>query len=191
MAIDDTIVQFGRMPTDLSFPIGRFQRPAEFTDASRAAAVAVIASSPADLRAAVRGLNDSQLDTPYRPGGWTVRQLVHHLPDSHLNAYVRTRLALTEDNPTIKPYQEQLWAELADAKTMPVEVSLTLLDALHERWVALLRTFGHAEFSRRLVHPQNGPMTLDSLVALYAWHGKHHVAHVMALRGRSGWSPAP
>jgi len=191
LAIDDTIVQFGRMPTDLSFPIGRFQRPAEFTDASRAAAVAVIASSPADLRAAVRGLNDSQLDTPYRPGGWTVRQLVHHLPDSHLNAYVRTRLALTEDNPTIKPYQEQLWAELADAKTMPVEVSLTLLDALHERWVALLRTFGHAEFSRRLVHPQNGPMTLDSLVALYAWHGKHHVAHVMALRGRSGWSPAP
>ena len=191
MAIDDTIVQFGRMPTDLSFPIGRFQRPTEFTDVSRAAAVAAIASAPTDLRAAVRGLNDSQLDSPYRPGGWTVRQLVHHLPDSHVNAYVRTRLALTEDNPTIKPYQEQLWAELADAKTMPVEVSLILLDALHERWVALLRTVGHAEFSRTLVHPQNGPMSLDALVALYAWHGKHHVAHVMALRGRSGWSPAP
>jgi uncharacterized damage-inducible protein DinB len=191
LALDSAIVQVGMMTTDLRFPIGRFERPTTFTDASRAAAVAAIAATPADLRAAVRGLTDAQLDTPYRPGGWTVRQLVHHVPDSHLNACIRTRLALTEDNPTIKPYEEQRWAELADAKTMPVEVSLTLLDALHERWVALLRTFGPAEFSRTLVHPQNGPMTLDGLLALYAWHGKHHVAHVTALRSRSGWPPAP
>jgi uncharacterized damage-inducible protein DinB len=175
------------MPTDLSYPIGRFERPTEFTDSSRAAAVLAIAAAPSDLRSAVRGLTAAQLDTPYRPGGWTVRQLVHHVADSHLNAYVRTRLALTEANPTIKPYEEQLWAELPDAKTMPVEVSLTLLDALHDRWIALLRTFGEAEFTRTLVHPQNGPMTMDGMLALYAWHGKHHVAHVMALRSRSGW----
>ena len=175
------------MQTDLSYPIGRFARPTAFTDASRHAAVAAIAAAPAQLRAAVRGLTDGQLDTPYRPDGWTVRQVVHHIADSHLNANVRTRLALTEANPTIKPYEEQLWAELPDAKTMPVEVSLTLLDALHERWVALLRTFGPAEFSRTLVHPQNGPMTIDSMIELYAWHGKHHTAHVAALRSRSGW----
>jgi uncharacterized damage-inducible protein DinB len=181
------MVQIPFMSTDLSYPIGRFVRPVAFTDASRAAAVAAIVATPASLRAAVRGLSDAQLDTPYRPGGWTVRQLVHHVADSHLNAYVRTRLAITEDNPTIKPYDEQRWAELPDAKAMPAEVSLVLLDALHERWAALLSTFGPAEFSRTLMHPQNGPMTVDSMIELYAWHGKHHAAHVTALRGRSGW----
>lgn len=175
------------MSTELSYPIGRYRRPAAFTDASRAAAVAAIAAAPAKLREAVHGLTDAQLDTPYRPGGWTVRQLVHHVADSHLNAYVRTRLAATEDNPTIKPYDEQKWAELPDAKALPVSVSLALLASMHERWVTLLHTFRAAEFARTLVHPENGPMTLDALTELYAWHGAHHVAHVTALRARSGW----
>jgi uncharacterized damage-inducible protein DinB len=176
------------MITDLRYPIGRFTRPASFTDASRAAAIAVIADTPKQLRAAVQGLNDTQLNTPYRPEGWTVRQLVHHVPDSHMNAYVRTRLALTEENPTIKPYDETKWAELSDAKTAPVDVSLTMLETLHARWVALLRSMTPAQFSRKLNHPENGPMTLDAMIALYAWHGPHHVAHVAELRKREGWT---
>jgi uncharacterized damage-inducible protein DinB len=176
------------MITDLRYPIGRFTRPASFTDASRAAAIAAIADTPKQLRNAVHGLSDAQLDTPYRPGGWTVRQLVHHVPDSHMNAYVRTRLALTEENPTIKPYEEAKWAELADAKSMPVDVSLTMLDTLHSRWVALLRSMTPAQFSRTINHPESGPMTLDTILAMYAWHGAHHVAHVTELRRREGWT---
>jgi hypothetical protein len=176
------------MITDLRFPIGRFTRPASFTDASRAAAIATIADTPKLLRKAVLGLSDVQLDTPYRPEGWTVRQLVHHVPDSHMNAYVRTRLALTEENPTIKPYDEAKWAELADAKELPVDVSLTMLDALHSRWVTLLHAMTPAQFSRGYVHPENGPTTLDTMIALYAWHGPHHVAHVSELRRREGWT---
>ena len=135
----------------------------------------------------MHGLNNSQIDTPYRPEGWTVRQLVHHLADSHLNAYVRHRLALTENNPTIKPYDENLWAELSDAKSAPIESSLQLLEAMHERWAALLKSMPAADFSRTLNHPERGPMSLDQMIELYAWHGKHHVAHVTDLRKREGW----
>jgi uncharacterized damage-inducible protein DinB len=140
------------------------------------------------LRAAVTGLTDAQLDTPYRPGGWTVRQVVHHVPDSHMNAYTRFKLALTEDVPTIKPYDEAKWAELDDSKSKMVEHSLALLEALHARWVFLLERLKPADFDRKLNHPEwDAPMTLDMLLALYAWHGKHHVAHVTELRKRSGW----
>lgn len=174
--------------TDLRYPIGKFAYDGALTDARRAACVARISAAPAALRAAVAGLSDAQLDTPYRPDGWTVRQVVHHVPDSHLNAYVRMRLALTEDVPTIKPYEEARWAELPDARTLPVEVSLALLEALHVRWTALLRTFGAVEGARQLRHPEHGRlMTIDELLALYAWHGEHHVAHVTSLRDRSGW----
>ena len=175
------------MTTDLRYPIGRFERSTEFSDTSRAAAVAAIASAPAALRRSVHGLNNSQIDTPYRPEGWTVRQLVHHLADSHLNAYVRHRLALTENNPTIKPYDENLWAELSDAKSAPIESSLQLLEAMHERWVLSIKAMEPADFSRTLNHPDRGPMTLDLMLELYAWHGKHHVAHVTELRKREGW----
>jgi hypothetical protein len=173
--------------TDLRYPTGDFTAPASYTDASRAAAIAVIAATPKNLRAAVKGLNDRQLDTPYRDGGWTVRQLVHHVPDSHMNAYIRTRLALTEDNPTIKPYNEAKWAELADAKAYAIEPSLAMLDTIHERWVALLKSLSPAQFALPFTHPDHGPRTLDWLVALYAWHGPHHVAHVTGLRTRNRW----
>ena len=175
------------MTIDLRYPIGQFKRPESYTDASRAAAIAIIADTPKQLRAAVKGLSDKQLDTPYRDGGWTVRQLAHHVPDSHMNAYVRTRLALTEENPTIKPYDEKKWSELADARTCPIEPSLAMLEAIHERWVALLKSLEPAEFSREFVHPEHGPRSLDWMVALYAWHGPHHVAHVTELRKRERW----
>jgi hypothetical protein len=175
------------MTTDLRYPIGRFERPTEFSDTSRAAAVAAIASAPAALRRSVHGLSNSQLDTPYRPDGWTVRQLVHHVADSHVNAYVRHRLALTEDNPTIKPYDENLWAELPDSKSAPIESSLQMLEAMHERWVLSIKVMEPASFSRTLNHPERGPMTLDLMLELYAWHGAHHVAHVTDLRKREGW----
>ncbi len=175
------------MTNDLRYPIGRFTRPAAVTDASRATAIATIAATPANLRAATRGLTEAQLDTPYRPEGWTVRQLVHHVADSHMNAYCRTRLALTEENPTIKPYDETKWAELSDAKSAPVETSLSLIDGIHSRWVALLGTLAPADFSRTLMHPDNGPMTLDMLLALYSWHGAHHTAHVTGLRASNGF----
>jgi uncharacterized damage-inducible protein DinB len=158
------------------------------TEARRAACVARIAAAPAALRAAVAGLSDAQLDTPYRAGGWTLRQVVHHVPDSHMNAYTRFRLTLTEAQPTIKTYDEARWAELPDARTLPVEVSLALLEALHIRWTALLQTLTAADGARQLFHPEHGRlMTLDELLALYAWHGEHHAAHVTSLRARSGW----
>ncbi len=175
------------MTIDPRYPIGRFERPTEFTNESRTAAFTAISEAPARFRAAVHGLSESQLEVPYRDGGWTVRQLIHHVADSHMNAYVRTRLALTEDNPTIKPYEEQLWAELPDAKTFPVEVSLKMIDAMHARWTGLLEMLDAQQWSRTLTHPVNGPMTLDSMTALYAWHSNHHVAHVTELRARRGW----
>ncbi len=175
------------MTTDLRFPIGKFARPAALTAKERTAAIARIAALPAALRAAVQGLGDAQLDTPYRPDGWTVRQVVHHMADSHINAYARTRMALTESTPTIKTYDEEPWAELWDARSLPVEVSLGLVEGLHERWVALLRHLEPEVFARTMVHPANGPMTIDVQLALYAWHGEHHVAHVTALRNRNGW----
>jgi uncharacterized damage-inducible protein DinB len=175
--------------TDLRYPIGEFAWDGVMTDARRAACVARIAAAPGLLRAAVAGLTDRQLDTPYRPAGWTVRQVVHHVPDSHLNAYIRMRLALTEDTPTIKPYDEARWAELRDARSAPIEVSLALLDALHVRWVSLLQELGPTECARGVRHPEHGRvMSVDELLALYAWHGEHHTAHVMALRTRMGWS---
>lgn len=168
------------------FPIGEFTRPATLTDAERAAAIATIEAAPARLRAAVSGLSDAQLDIQYREGSWTLRQVVHHLADSHVNSYTRFRLAVTEDHPTIKPYDEGKWAELEDARTLPVEVSVKLLEALHERWVKLLRSLSRADFDRTIDHPENGTMTLDQLLAMYAWHGEHHVAHInLARRGKS------
>ncbi len=174
--------------TDLRYPVGKFNSEVPITTASRAAAIADLAALPANLRAAVAGLTDAQLDTPYRPDGWTVRQVVHHLADSHLNAYTRVRLALTEDNPTIKPYEEQKWAELPDAKSAPAEVSLGILDGAHHRWVSLLRTLTDADLARTVFHPGSGrTMTVDFLTAMYAWHCRHHVAHITSLRLREGW----
>jgi uncharacterized damage-inducible protein DinB len=172
---------------DLRFPTGKFQRPASLDTAARARAIEIVTETPARLREAVHGLSDAQLDTEYRPGGWTVRQVVHHVPDSHLNAYVRFKLALTEDDPTIKPYDESRWAELPDVKTVPIATSLTLLEAVHDRWLAILRAMTPADFERMLTHPESGRQRLDQVLALYAWHGPHHVAHVTSLRQRQGW----
>lgn len=175
--------------TDLRYPIGKFTYDGDMTDARRAECIRRIGAAPGRLRAAVTGLDDAQLDTPYRPGGWTVRQVVHHVPDSHLNAYTRIRLALTEDTPTIKPYEEARWAELPDARTLPVEPSLALLEGLHARWVALLGGLGAADGARQFHHPEHGRLiTVDELIGMYAWHGEHHVAHVTSLRARNGWS---
>ncbi|MEO7085011.1 MAG: YfiT family bacillithiol transferase [Gemmatimonadaceae bacterium] len=173
---------------DHRFPIGKFQRPASLTPAERAAAVDAVASAPAALRAAVQGLNDAQLDTPYRPDGWTVRQVVHHVPDSHMNAFIRFKLALTEDNPTIKPYDEAAWAKLEDARSTPIETSLSLTDGVHDRWLRILRAMSAEDFGRGLTHPENGQMNLDQMLALYAWHGRHHVAHITSLREQNGWN---
>lgn len=173
---------------DLRYPIGRLTRRASLTPDERREAIAALAATPAAMRAAVAALSDAQIDTPYRPGGWTVRQLVHHVADSHLNAYTRFRLAFTEDNPTIKPYDEGKWSELPDVRALPVDVSLTLLDALHQRLDVLLRGTSDDAFQRTLNHPENGPMTVDALLNLYAWHGKHHTAHVTSLRERMKWS---
>jgi uncharacterized damage-inducible protein DinB len=171
----------------LRFPIGDFVEPDHLTPKDLQSAIGVIAALPENLRAAVDGLSDAQLDTPYRAGGWTLRQLVHHVADSHINAYVRMRLALTEDWPTIKPYDEARWAELADARTLPVEVSLSLLEALHRRWVTLLESLGESEWARGYIHPEMGRQSLDEVVALYSWHSRHHTAHVTELRKRMGW----
>jgi uncharacterized damage-inducible protein DinB len=172
---------------DLRYPIGKPARKSTLTAAERRTAIDAMAAMPAQLRTAVRGLSDAQLDTPYRPGGWTVRQLVHHVADSHMNAFIRFRLALTENHPTIKPYDEAEWAKLSDA-TMPVDVSLDLLDRLHQRMVHLLRSLGDKDFQRTVNHPENGSMTVDAVLDLYAWHGRHHTAHVTSLRERSKWS---
>ncbi len=174
--------------SDLRYPIGDFeltQRPLPAEELSQA--INVIEAAPGTFRAAVAGLSTGQLDTPYRPEGWTVRQVIHHVPDSHVNMYVRFRLALTEEEPVIKPYPEALWAELPDARTGPVEVSLDLLDALHRRWVLLMRAVEPAAWSRVFRHPERGVVRLDQSVAMYAWHCRHHLAHINGLRGRMGW----
>jgi uncharacterized damage-inducible protein DinB len=173
--------------TDPRYPIGKFHYDGPLTDEQKRKAVDDIARTPANLRASITGLADAQLDTPYRPGGWTVRQVVHHVPDSHMNAYIRYKLALTENDPTIKPYAEDRWAKLADTKNTPVEVSLTLLESLHDRWVRLLQSLTAEEWPRTFRHPELGPMTLERTLALYAWHGRHHVAHVTELRRCEGW----
>ena len=172
---------------DLRFPVGKFHHEGSVNDQQKQAFLDEIEQTPAKLRAAVGGLSDSQLDTPYRPDGWTVRQVVHHVPDSHLNSYVRFKLALTEDEPTIKTYAEDRWAELSDTKATPIEVSLVLLESLHHRWVRLLRSLTPEQWKRRFRHPELGPMTLEKTLALYAWHGRHHVAHITELRKRMSW----
>ena len=172
---------------DLRYPIGKFEYTGPLTKSERNALIEDIDSLPANLRKAVDGLSDEQLETPYRPGGWTVRQVVHHLADSHINSHVRFRLALTEEQPTIKPYFQERWAELNDARSAPMHVSLDLLDALHRRWVILLKSLSDADFSKSFEHPESGTVTLDRNLGLYAWHGKHHVAHITALRERMGW----
>jgi DinB superfamily len=172
---------------DLRYPIGQFQYDGPLTDEQRQHLIDQIAEAPAKLRAAVEGLSPQQLETPYRPGGWTVQQVVHHLPDSHLNSYIRFRLALTEDEPTIKPYYEDRWAELDDARQAPIDISLTLLESLHRRWVLLLRSLTTQDCARTFIHPELGVVSLDKNVSLYAWHGRHHVAHITSLRERMGW----
>jgi hypothetical protein len=172
---------------DLSYPIGKFHFDGPTTDEQRRKSIDEIAHAPSNLRSAIAGLSVQHLDTPYRPGGWTVRQVVHHVPDSHMNAYIRFKLALTEEEPTIKPYAEDRWAELADTGTTPVEVSLTMLDALHDRWVRLLRALKTDDWKRTFRHPELGAMNLEKTLALYAWHGRHHVAHITSLREREGW----
>lgn len=167
------------------FPIGEFKRPDRLSDAERATAILKIEATPATLRAALAGMSDAQLDSTYREGSWTLRQVVHHLADSHVNSYTRFRLALTENHPTIKAYDETKWAELEDARAMPVEVSLTLLDSLHARWVRLLRSLKPSDFDRTIDHPENGTMTIDQLLAMYAWHGDHHIAHINLARKRA------
>lgn len=174
------------MDADLRYPVGKFQRLENINDNQRRVFIDAIAETPAKLRAAVAGLNDQQLDTPYRPGGWTVRQVVHHLADSHLNSFTRFKLALTEQEPTIKPYDEALWAELPDSKT-PIELSLPLLEGLHKRWTILLNSLNTSDWQRTFRHPERGTMTLTDNLQLYAWHGRHHVTHITALRERNGW----
>jgi uncharacterized damage-inducible protein DinB len=173
---------------DLRFPTGKFDwSKATHTPEERKKLIDAIAEAPGRLTQAVIGLNGKQLDTPYREGGWTVRQVTHHLADSHMNSYIRFKLALTEDNPTIKPYQEAAWAELADSRVTPIDVSLALVDNLHARWVVLLRSMKADEWARKVMHPEVGPMSLDLMLGLYAWHGAHHVAHITGLRKRNQW----
>ena len=172
---------------DLRYPVGEFRFPQSVSGPELAVFIHQIAETPARMREAIAGLSESQLDTPYRPGGWTVRQLAHHVPDSHINSYTRFRLALTEDDPVIKPYDEKRWAELSDVATVPVEVSLALLENLHARWVPLMRSLSDADWKRSFRHPELGPVSLENNAALYAWHGRHHVAHITSLRKRMGW----
>lgn len=172
---------------DPRYPIGPLQIPVDVTPARRQEAIEAIAEAPAKLRAAARGLDDLQLDTPYREGGWTVRQVIHHVPDSHLNAYVRLKLALTEEKPTIKPYDEAAWAKLADSRSTPIEISQMLLDAIHGRWDRLWHSLKAEDFARKLIHPDHGERTVDWLLFVYEWHGKHHTAHITELRKRMGW----
>jgi uncharacterized damage-inducible protein DinB len=176
------------LPTnDLRYPLGPWSYPPSTTAEERRQWIDDLAAAPAQMRAAVAGLSPEQLDTPYRPGGWTVRQVIHHVPDSHMNGFVRFKLALTEAVPTIKPYDEALWARLPDYSSTPVEVSLTLLDTLHDRWVRLLQSMSEADFARTFRHPEVGTLNLGQYLAGYAWHSRHHVAHITALRERMGW----
>jgi hypothetical protein len=175
------------MADDLRYPVGRFVREPHVSREARAGLIDQIARLPGQFSAAVAGLTDAQLDTPYRPGGWTVRQVAHHVPDSHLNAYVRCKLAATETNPVVKTYEENDWSNLPDVGATPVATSLALLAALHSRWVVLLRALDDAAFARPSQHPDMGAMTIDDYLQMYAWHGRHHTAHITQLAKRSGW----
>jgi hypothetical protein len=171
----------------LRYPIGRFQPRPSIDPSYRVELIETIEALPGRLREAVGGLREEQLDTPYRPGGWTVRQVVHHLPDSHVNAYVRFKLAVTEDTPTICAYDQDAWASLADAREAPIELSLGILDALHARWGLMLRGLSAADWEREFNHPESGRVGLDDYLQLYAWHGEHHLAHIRNLAARNGW----
>jgi uncharacterized damage-inducible protein DinB len=173
--------------SDLSYPLGEFTAKPAITESERQALIASLDQTPARLRAAIAGLSREQLETPYRPDGWTVRQTVHHLADSHVNAYIRFKLALTEDRPTIKPYLEKRWALLEDGRSADPEVSLRLMEAIHERWTMVLGSLELEAFARRLNHPDNGIMSLDDLLQMYEWHGRHHIAHITSLRQRMDW----
>jgi hypothetical protein len=173
--------------TDPRYPIGKFTYSGPPDEAQRNQFISEIEQAPAKLRAAVKGLSPQQIETPYREGGWTVRQVVHHVPESHMNAYIRFKLALTEDEPTIKPYMEDRWAQLPDAQSTPLEVSLALLDSLHDRFVRTLRLIKPEEWKRTFRHPEMGVVPLEKNLALYAWHGRHHVAHITELRKKMGW----
>jgi len=175
------------MSEDLRFPIGEFDRNFEITPAAREERMRTVRELPHRMRDAVAGLSEEQLDTEYRPSGWTVRQTVHHVADSHSNSLTRFKLALTEDEPpTIRPYYEDRWAELGDSK-MPIDVSLNLIDGIHARWVALMDSMSDEDFERKFIHPETGEWTLDAALALYAWHSRHHTAHITKLRERMGW----
>lgn len=170
------------MSLDERYPIGKYEFPEEISSQQIDIWIQEIKDLPKQIRQALDGLTEQQLDLPYREGGWTIRQVVHHLADSHINSYTRFRLALTEDKPTIKTYDEQLWAELPDAKWAPVEVSLQLLESVHKRWGMLLDSLSSQDFKRCFLHPELGEVSLDVNIGLYAWHGKHHMAHIMGLR---------
>lgn len=172
---------------DVRYPIGKPDVKQTYTPEERKQLIDQIAAAPSRMRDAAAGLSEAQLDTPYRDGGWSVRQVVHHVPDSHLNAYIRTKLALTENEPTIKPYDEAAWAALGDSKSTPVEVSLKMLETIHERWLNLLRSMSDADFAKTFRHPEHGVRTIDWMVGLYAWHGRHHTGHITSLRERMGW----
>jgi len=173
--------------TDPRYPVGKFSYDGPPSEAQKQTLLNEISQAPANLRASVKGLSEVQLDTPYRDGGWTARQVVHHVPDSHMNAFIRFKLALTEDEPTIKPYAEDRWALLGDVAGTPIETSLCSLDCLHQRWMVLLRSLTADQWKRTFRHPEIGVMTLEKTLALYAWHGRHHVAHITSLRERNGW----
>jgi uncharacterized damage-inducible protein DinB len=174
---------------DLRYPVGAFSRPAgTLSQLERKSLIADVAETPERLRRAVGGLSDEQLEVPYRPDGWTSRQVAHHLPDSHMNGWIRLKLALTESGPTIRLYDEAEWAKLPDVRGTPLETSLDLLDSLHRRWVVLWESLSESQFVRTLRHPDFGFMSVDQLLALYAWHGRHHVAHITSLRERLGWN---
>lgn len=175
------------MTTDIRYPIGPWDRVAPSDDAARSAAIEAFVTVPQALREAVAGLSDAQLDTPYRDGGWSPRQICHHLADSHMNSFLRFKFGLTEDTPTIKPYDENAWSTTPDVLGQPVEHSLQILSGVHARLVALLRAQPAAAFDRGLLHPERGPMTLAQLLGLYAWHGAHHIAQITAQRQRNGW----
>jgi DinB superfamily len=177
----------GGSMSDPRYPIGKFTYDGPPSEEQRAKLIEDIAQTPAALRTAVHGLSPEQIATPYRDGGWTVRQVVHHVPDSHMNAYVRFKLALTEEFPTIKPYMEDRWADLPDSQSTPIEISLSLLETLHDRWVRMLKAIKPTEWKRAFQHPQLGLMPLEKNLYLYSWHGRHHVAHITELRKRMGW----
>ena len=175
------------MTEDLRFPIGEFDRNYETSPTARRERIETITDLPARVSSAVAGLGESQIDTPYRPGGWTVRQTVHHIADSHSNSLTRFKLALTEDDPpTIRPYYEDRWAELADNK-LPINISIKMIDGIHARWAALLNSMTDADYARKFIHPETGEWTLESALALYAWHSLHHTAHITSLCKREGW----